>query len=175
MKYFIRISLLLFFFAFNQALVLGQSNESACACCTEAYKYFDFWEGKWEVTDTLGNVVGINTLTKLEDNCIMQEQWVGTSGSTGTSLNYYDKTDKSWNQIWIDNQGNVLKMKGGMNGVQMILKSELVAGQQGKYYNQISWTPNDDGTVTQLWEAYDADENLLQTLFRGIYHKTKEE
>jgi hypothetical protein len=54
----------------------------------------------------------------------------------------------------------------------MVLKSELQRGTRiDWYYNQITWTSNEDGTVTQLWEILDKNGNSLQTLFLGIYHR----
>lgn len=39
--------------------------------------------------------------------------------------------------------------------------------------NQITWTPNEDGTVSQLWEIYDKNGNILQTAFLGIYQRVE--
>jgi len=149
--------------------------QSECACCTEAHKQFDFWVGDWIVSDTLGNMVGENLITKLEDDCILSEHWKGAQGGTGSSYNYYDKSDSTWNQLWIDNSGNVLKLKGHFKSEQMVLKSELQKGVKVDwYYNQITWTPNEDGTVSQLWEIYDNNDTLLQTAFLGIYQRRNE-
>ena len=56
----------------------------------------------------------------------------------------------------------------------MILKSELQKGVKVDwYYNQITWSAKEDGTVRQLWEIYDSKDMLLQTAFLGIYHRKK--
>ena len=34
----------------------------------------------------------------------------------------------------------------------MILKSQLLDGKKGKYYNQITWVKNEEGSVTQIWD-----------------------
>ena len=84
------------------------------------------------------------------------------------------QSDSAWNQLWIDNSGNVLKLKGHFTNEQMVLKSELQKGVKVDwYYNQITWTPNEDGTVSQLWEIYDSRDTLLQTAFLGIYQSRK--
>lgn len=150
--------------------VLAQQNQ--CPCCDEKHQQFDFWVGKWEVTDTAGNVQGENTITKIEDGCTLQEKWVGTKGTTGTSLNYYDSSDSTWNQLWIDKNGGILKLKGHFNDNKMILKSELATNKTGKqYYNQITWTKIDDKTVSQLWDIYTSGGKKIQTLFLGIYKR----
>jgi len=64
--------------------------------------------------------------------------------------------------------------EGYFNSEQMILKSELQKGVKVDwYYNQITWSAKEDGTVRQLWEIYDSKDMLLQTAFLGIYHRKK--
>lgn len=61
-------------------------------CCTEGHQAFDFWVGDWLVTDTTGTIRGKNTIQRVEDGCVLLEHWRGATGSTGRSLNYYDRT-----------------------------------------------------------------------------------
>lgn len=146
--------------------------QTDCACCDEFHEQFDFWIGDWAVFDTLGNKVGDNRISKIEDHCIVMEHWKGAQGGTGTSMNYFDKADSTWNQLWVDNSGSILKLKGRITSGQMVLRSDMVKGQDvDYYYNQITWFPNEDGTVTQLWEIFDDSGAILRTLFKGIYHK----
>ena len=53
----------------------------------------------------------------------------------------------------------------------MILKSALVTDKNDSYFNQITWTENQDGTVEQLWELVDRNNNVLKEIFRGLYKK----
>jgi ketosteroid isomerase-like protein len=159
--------------SFTLGFSLQAQNE--CPCCTEAHRQFDFWLGDWVVTDTLGNMLGENQIKNLEDGCILAEHWTGAKGGTGSSYNYFDKSDSSWNQLWVDNSGSILKLKGYFESGRMVLKSNLQKGNRAKcYYNQISWTPNEDGTVTQVWQIFNKDHSLLQTVFSGIYIRKKQ-
>ena len=140
-------------------------------CSETLYRQFDFWLGDWEVFNPKGKEVGTNSLTKKEDGCLMQENWKSSSGGTGTSYNFYNKTKKQWTQVWVDNNGGSLFLTGGLQGKAMVLRSELQSGKKVDYYNRITWTPNDDGTVRQLWEVLDEDDNVLSVAFDGIYKK----
>ena len=53
----------------------------------------------------------------------------------------------------------------------MILKSEIIEGNKGSYYNQISLTKNEDGAVTQLWEIFNEKNSKISEAFSGIYKK----
>lgn len=47
----------------------------------------------------------------------------------------------------------------------------MVIGDKIEFYNQVTWSPNKDGSVTQLWETYKPDGSLIKEAFRGIYKK----
>ncbi len=145
--------------------------QNACSCCTQNHEAFDFWLGEWVVKDSSGTVLGHNTITKIESNCALREEWKGAKGSTGTSLNYFHSSDSTWNQVWVDNNGGVLELKGKLEGDAMVLWSELQSNQQGSYYNKISWTPLTNGNVEQEWSIYNADKEYMRTIFLGIYSK----
>lgn len=143
-------------------------------CDTEKHNEFNFWVGDWNVYNTQGKLVGTNNILKMQSNCVMQENWVSkASNSRGTSYNYVDLTDNTWNQVWIDNSGYSLVLKGNLVDGKMVLKSDLVKGQKGDYYNRVTWTPNKDGSVTQVWELISTQGKVIQEAFRGIYKKKK--
>ena len=160
------------FLVLNISFVTLLYAQDDCSCCTENHRQFDFWLGEWEVMNSEGNKVGENSISKMEGDCILVEKWQGAQGLNGTSHNYYDPSDKSWNQLWLDNRGGILKLKGALESGQMVMRSALAEDTEGNSsYNQISWRLNDDGTVTQLWELYNDEGKLIRQLFLGIYHK----
>ena len=155
--------------------MIAQTDQS-CACCTASHTQFDFWVGDWNVFDTTGTKVGENTIVKLEKDCILSEHWRGAKGSTGRSYNYYNAQDDSWNQTWVDSNGGSLLLKGKAGENKMVLKSDLVPGKKVDfYYNQITWTNNPDGTVTQTWEVFDQAGKKLGLLFKGVYKRKHKE
>ena len=145
-----------------------------CKCCTDKYSEFDFWLGTWNVTAPDGSAAGKNVIIKIQDNCILQENWTSAKGNyTGTSNNFFNIQKNQWEQIWIDNQGGNLHLKGNRVGNQMILRSEDLKGKEGKsFYHRITWTKNDDGTVRQLWETI-TNDNKVTVVFDGLYKKTE--
>lgn len=158
-------------FLFISSSLMAQQND--CPCCTENHEAFDFWIGDWEVFNKDGTMVGKNTIEKIQDKCILKENWRGNQGSTGTSLNFYNLKTQQWEQLWVDNTGSHLKLKGNRVGNQMILSSEVFIHNDGKeYVNRITWTQNEDGTVRQLWEILQGGE-AVRILFDGLYRKAK--
>jgi hypothetical protein len=143
-----------------------------CACCTENHTEFDFWIGTWEVTNPNGTKAGENKIEKTQGNCVLTENWTSaTSGYTGTSNNFYNSKAKQWEQIWVDNTGGILHLKGHKIGNQMILQTDKELNSEGKtYFHRVTWTDNDDGSVRQLWEIITEGKDII-IAFDGLYKR----
>lgn len=162
---------LILFFGFTGTILSFAQPAENCNCCSPAHDQFDFWIGEWEVFNTEGKKIGENQIEKLEANCLLSETWNAESGSSGRSMNYYNSSNDTWNQLWVSSSGNILKLNGKAGKNSMILKSETMNGENGKYINQITWSLNEDGSVTQYWEILDENGNFLSEVFKGIYRK----
>jgi hypothetical protein len=160
-------------FAFTLVHATGQTTQ--CACCNEKAKQFHFWVGDWEAYNPAGKLAGTNRIVLMEGNCVMQENWVSAgSPFTGTSYNFLNVHTGKWEQLWLDNQGGNLRLEGEWNGVAMILKSKEVKNPSGQLQtSRITWTPNADGTVRQLWEVSQDAEKTWTVAFDGLYKKRK--
>ncbi|MEJ2584561.1 MAG: hypothetical protein P8Z38_05790 [Robiginitalea sp.] len=143
-----------------------------CPCCSQEYRSFDFWIGEWEVTLANGSPAGTNRIGSIQDGCVLQEHWKSVrQGVTGTSFTYYNQRLREWEQLWVDNSGNVLKLRGGPEGNAMVLSSDPFPGPEGSpVINRITWTPMADGSVRQLWELL-GEGTVVQVLFDGYYRK----
>lgn len=167
-KHSIRIALISFFLS-PALCAFGQEN---CACCTEHHRAFDFWAGTWDVFNTAGKKVGENEITVIESGCAIMEKWTGLRGGTGTSLNYFDAQDSTWNQLWVSGSGTILKLKGSFQNGQMVLRSETFLVDSLPCYNQISWSLSGE-QVKQVWGIYEASGTLKRPVFEGRYVKRK--
>jgi len=168
-NYLFYLSSLVVFIASIQII---SSQEKTCACCSDQHAAFDFWVGEWEVFTADGNVAGYNTITKIQDQCALKENWTSARGGfSGTSYNFYNQLSGQWEQLWIDNAGSQLKLYGNKLDNQMIMESKpFKRGDGDSYVNRITWTANTDGTVRQLWEILKGEE-VVQVAFDGIYKK----
>ena len=156
------------------SIVVAYGQNTPCPCCGENYRQFDFWVGDWETTAN-GQLAGTNHIIILQDSCLIQENWKSTQGNyTGTSYNFYDPQDNQWHQTWVDNQGQSLRLSGNLEEGKMILKSGAMKNQNGEtVHHKITWTPDADGTVRQLWESQKEGSESWQVLFDSIYKKKK--
>jgi len=166
------ITIFLLFISFH-IQVKGQTDQpSACNCCSEKHRQFDFWLGEWEAFSN-GNLAGTNSISLLQDSCLIRENWISAGGTyTGTSYNFYNEANDQWQQLWIDNQGGYLELHGNFEANRMVLSSEEMTSQKGeKYRNRITWTDNPDGTVRQQWEISKDGGESWEAVFDGLYKK----
>jgi len=136
-------------------------------------RQFDFWLGEWDVTTPDGKPAGHSRIEAVAGGAALLENWSGdppTPGESGKSLNVYNAAKKQWQQFWVDNGGGVLELAGGLVEHRMVLAGEHDA--KGKHYSErITWTPNADGSVRQLWEQSTDGGKTWQTAFEGLYRR----
>jgi hypothetical protein len=142
------------------------------ACNAAAYRAFDFWLGDWNVSAPDGHLVGHNRVVKDYNGCVLQENWTGVKGGTGSSFNIYDAPRKVWHQTWVDSMGSLLTLEGGVKDGRMVLSGEQLQPDGKKSLNRITWTPQKDGSVRQLWESSSDGGKTWKTVFDGIYRKS---
>lgn len=135
-------------------------------CSGPAYRHFDFWLGDWNVETPNGQKVGENLVTSDLGGCLLIENWTSVSGQEGKSFNYYDSSDDTWNQIYLDNTGNVSQwppLKGRLEDGVMVLESAADAKPRSRWrwqdlgdskVRQSAETSSDGGeTWTTVWDS----------------------
>lgn len=136
-------------------------------CKAEQFSQFDFWLGTWQVLSD-GKPAGTNTIKKILNGCVLYESYDSGSDYRGNSHSMYDFNSGLWHQTWVDNTGMLLVLDGRLDDGSIILEGVTVDDKGDVYDNRISWTPQDDGTVRQLWRAR-KDDGEWQVIFDGLY------
>lgn len=137
-------------------------------------RQFDFWLGKWQVTDKAGaTVYGENTISSRDKGCLLLEEWESARGSSGTSMNYYDPSNGQWHQHWVDSGSTIIHTSGGMQEGSMVMEGSiyyLAQGQKAPFRGR--WTPMQDGRVRQFFEQQD-EQGQWQPWFEGFYRRSE--
>ena len=145
-------------------------------CKAAEFRQFDFWIGEWTVPAPGGKPPGHSRIESILDGCVILENWQGGSGYTGKSFNLYNRDTGRWEQFWVDTTGSRLHLVGGLVDGKMVLegKQDKPNAKTGLTQRErISWTPNADGTVRQLWETSIDDGKTWATSFDGLYQREK--
>jgi hypothetical protein len=153
-------------FALSWTLLTRAADAGPCAA--PEHRQFDFWLGDWQVQRSNGGLAGINRITSEYGGCVVHERYATGRGYAGESLNVYDATRKAWHQTWVDTNGMLLTLEGGWNGQAMVMEGETLQARGARSRQRITWTPNPDGSVRQLWESADA-KGAWTVVFDGRY------
>lgn len=148
---------------------LAQSPPSGCEG-DPAFAHFDFWVGEWDVfASASGEHVGVNSIEKIENGCLLLERWRGDRGSTGVSLNYYNPVTGAWRQVWVSAGAYAIDIAGELVDGSMVLEGNLwnYATRTSDAFRG-TWTPQADGSVRQFFEQQDTT-GAWQPWFDGRY------
>lgn len=139
---------------------------------TAAHHQFDFWLGDWEVRDTGGTLLGHNRIEAVSNGFALLEHWRDLTGGSGRSLNAYDPVRGGWHQTWVGSGGGVIQFDGGFAEGRMRMEGTRKTAA-GILHDRMTWTPQPDGTVRQVWELRSGENHAWKTVFEGIYHRVK--
>lgn len=133
-----------------------KSNAFPCASNPDA-RAFDFWVGNWEVRDKSGNVVGHNTVDLVLGQCALIENWSGSMGGTGKSLNVFNKAKGAWQQTWVNDKGEVVEYGNAESTPGTMRFTARTTKMEKEIMLRLSFYKVDDNTVRQVGE-YSADD-----------------
>lgn len=138
-------------------------------------RQFDFWVGEWDVTSPDGRRQGASRVERMAGGLL--ETWTGdpaAGNGAGRSLNVWNAEKRQWQQFWVGSDGTVLELAGGLDACgRMVLRGER-ARDGARVLEQITWTPNPDGTVEQRWEQSSDDGRTWKVIFEGRYTRKAE-
>lgn len=156
---------------------LGLQGPGIHGCRAPGYHEFDFWAGRWDVK-VGATLAGTSIVNQEVDGCVLVENWTGSGGGQGRSLNSYDAATGTWHQMWVSDNGcpfSVILMEGGLADGRMLLEGrrEQPLGFQiappcgppppvvvTSHTDRTRWTAISDGRVLQQASASNDDAPL---------------
>jgi hypothetical protein len=136
-------------------------------CRQPGHRDFDFWLGRWVITQASGTPGGVSAITRELDGCAVMETY---QGGGGRSLNLYDGQRDRWTQTYIDGGGLLLRLAGALDGDAMVMSDEVRITPGGlALTSEITWTPAVDGSVRQIWRLSTDGGETYAVNFDGTY------
>jgi len=140
-------------------------------CSAPEAKQFDFWIGDWDVFED-GKLAGTNRIERYY-GCVVHESWKSPE-LAGQSLNVFDAKRGVWHQTWVDSNSSLLVLEGGWKDGALTMSDATLPGKKDpKRVNEITWTPNADGSVRQHWRTSTDGGKSWSTVFDGRYVRSK--
>ncbi len=137
--------------AFSLSATAQQVNSRPCKE-SPAYRGMDFWMGEWDVETAKGAPAGASKIELILDGCIILENWTGKNGYAGKSFNLFHSDSSKWEQIWVDNQGQVTRYEGDAKDGNIYYRSERVDADGKKVLMKMTFFPKGPDQVRQFGE-----------------------
>jgi hypothetical protein len=157
----------LYDFQYKRESVPPEESSSKPGCTTQQFGQFDFWVGEWKVYNPARQLAGTNRIEKVVNGCLLFENWIGAKGGAGKSFNFYDTARRKWRQVWVS-AGSSLDLQGDFIDGAIRYTGET-PGLNGATQESLTFTPNSDGTVRQLWQQSPDGGNTWRVVFDGQY------
>jgi tetratricopeptide (TPR) repeat protein len=155
---------------FEEILEKARRNQSPCLY-GEKYGQFDFWVGEWDVFTPAGQKAGTNSVQRIVNGCVVFENWTSAGGGTGKSFNFYDQSTESWHQLWVDGQGNVLRLSGKYADTVLHYEGETVGTDGQTILERLRFFDLGPDRVRQLWEQSRDGGETWTVAFEGEYRR----
>jgi len=142
--------------------------------CKDApeFRGMDFWIGEWEVEPAQGKPAGKSKIELVLDGCIVLENWTGANGYAGKSFNLFHGDSFKWEQIWVDNQGQVTRYEGEAKDGNIYYRTESVGSDGKKALGRMTFFPKGPDQVRQFGEK-SADGGSTWTVEYDLLYERK--
>ena len=149
---------------------------SDTVCARPIFRQFDYWAGEWVVKDSLGAVIGRNSVTRDVGGCALHEHWSSGTGEVGESFTTYSSTDRKWHQLYVGSGGYIIVMSGTFDGATLVLVTAPHPGARDPSLQVVerwTWTPIDATHVRQTARLSRDGGATWITQFDGFYERAE--
>ena len=132
-------------------------------CSAPEYRQLDFWVGEWDLEyDQPDGKIGTATNTITNDEfgaCAVIENFEMPNGYRGSSYSMYDRFNKTWRQMWVDNGGATFVLVGGaVSGKSHLFEFNTVERVgRDQLMRRMIWQDVTPTALTWRWQAQQAD------------------
>jgi tetratricopeptide (TPR) repeat protein len=157
---------------FKESVSLADRKTRPCEFAP-VYKQFDFWVGEWNVETTQGQSAGKNIIERMEQGCILMENWTGAAGGTGKSINFYNASTGKWRQTWVDSTGSVAEYEGEYKDGAMRFSGDPVTVNGKRTLRRLTLSSQGPDRERQLFEQAADDGKTWTTQIDLTYVRKK--
>lgn len=155
---------------FKRALERAAVNARPCAARPE-YRQLDFWIGDWDVkVTTQGQTAGASSIQLILSDCVIFENWTGTSGLSGKSFSFFNAETGRWQQTWVDDKGGMLEFTGDFKDGAMHFTAQTTAKGK-KALQRMTLFNLSPGQMRQLGEQSEDDGKTWAVIYDLTYNR----
>ncbi len=133
-----------------------------------ALAVLDFWLGHWSVRSRDGEHAGTDLVERVLGGYAVIEHWRSVGGEEGKSLFYFDRSARTWKQVWAI-EGYVKEKRLVLAEPGRVRFEGLAYVDGAAFPDRTTLTALPDGEVAQLIEHSLDDGATWKTSFDAIY------
>ena len=112
----------------------------------------DFLVGSYDLSARAGPSVGTATIETDLSDCLFVERIETDGGLRATAFTYYDAWVEAWFRVYVDSEGERLRLRGGFEGERLVLRGAEGTASGDDVETRLTWTP-DGADLLQTWEV----------------------
>ena len=143
---------------FQDLVHQAESNDRKCD--NPEARQFDFWIGDWDVANHHRVQSATDRVETILNGCVIIENYAGFRGNHAKSFSYYDAERGKWRQSWLTDDGKQSEFVGEFRDGAMSMTGEISGSDGSSFLSRMTWRPQDDGSVHQVFEnSHDKGES----------------
>jgi len=121
-------------------------------CRAPEYRQLDYSVGRFRVVAETGERAGELRVEPILSGCVLRGNWRGAIAGSGEATTWYDLHSGLWHRVFVNDDGHSLRLSGRIEGTRLVLtgRNAFFDGRIGLH--RMTWEPQADGTIRQLWE-----------------------
>ena len=158
---------------FRAALDTATRASTPCASDPDARR-FDFWIGEWDVRTAQGFPAGRSSIVAVSGQCALLESWTSVFGTSGKSLNGYNRALGQWQQFWIGQDRTVTEYRSSSwDGPSLVFLAAAAPGDTTRTLQRLTFTPLSHDLVRQHGERSTDGGKSWGTTYDLYYQRRK--
>jgi hypothetical protein len=142
----------------------------AAGCSAPGFHEWDFWLGKWHISDATGHNAGEAMITALPGGCGFIETIVAPNGVVGESINVFDPVRGSWSQLWAA-PGSVVRLEGKFERPGHLVTNGTISSAKTETPMRVTWEKRSDDQISQLFEIQSVKTGQWTKMMEKTYSR----
>jgi hypothetical protein len=133
-------------------------------CRAAEYRQLDYTIGRFRVVAGSGELAGELRVEPVLARCMLRGHWRGAIAGQGEATTWYDRHTQTWQRVFVNDDGHSLRLAGRVEDGRLVLtgRNAFFDGRVGLH--RMSWQPQADGSIRQLWELSMDEGRTWETL-----------
>jgi hypothetical protein len=121
-----------------------------------------------------GQSAGTNVIERLEEGCLIMENWSGRGGSSGKSMNFFNPVTNKWRQTYIGNNEAIWEMSGEYKDGVLLYEGEMYSAGTRPVMVRVKLNNQSPDRIRHTQDNSTDGGKTRQNVWDSVYVRLKE-